>query len=110
MVQAHDDPKLHNASYEIRYRPGFLATKAPSSSYDAVERIGLTAQLAPDPDQPGRRQMVLTVDLHDIRLAPKDGAFTGSFDLIMLIPGFREARSGTVNVNIPARSGWGRRL
>jgi VWFA-related protein len=69
---------------EVRYRPGYLATKVavPSPSPTPEElfegpvnsaRIGLTAQTTPEAEHPGSYDVHLTVDLHDIHLEPKEG-------------------------------------
>jgi hypothetical protein len=92
--------KTGGKEFEIYYRPGYLATKLPIGG-ELVESVGLTAQMHPDPAQPGLRQMNLTVDLHDLHLELKDGGFTGAFDFSMLIPGLREPRSSTAHVNLP---------
>jgi VWFA-related protein len=82
---------------EVRYRPGYLATKvaipppspAPEELFEGPvnsARIGLTAQATPEAQDPGRYDLRMTVDLHDIHLEPKDGHFTGAFDLSVLNP------------------------
>ncbi len=70
------------AHLEVRYRPGYLATKQDLAMSalpraDAIAElfenplddtaIGLTARTEPDP-RPGRYQVRLTVDLHDVHL------------------------------------------
>ncbi len=89
--------ELSNRTPEVRYRPGYLATKsalpapAPSledlmeSPLDATA-IGIAAQAAPDPERSGFYQVRITVDLRDIRLERKEGRFTAAFDLSVLLP------------------------
>jgi len=82
---------------EVRYRPGYLATKiaipAPSPTPEELfegpvnsARIGMTAQATPQAQDPGRYDVRVTVDLHDIRLEPKDGHFKGAFEVSVLNP------------------------
>jgi VWFA-related protein len=77
---------------EVHYRPGYLATKVavpstaptPEELYDGrvnSARIGLVGQATPDAQHPGLYDVRVTVDLHDIQLARKDGHFIGAFDL-----------------------------
>jgi hypothetical protein len=89
--------ELSNRTPEVRYRPGYLATKsalpapAPSledmmeSPLDATA-IGIAAQAAPDPERSGSYQVRITVDLRDIHFERKDGHLTGAFDLSLLFP------------------------
>jgi hypothetical protein len=94
--------KLHNKApdkqpLEVRYRPGYLATKiaipAPSPTPEELfegpvnsARIGLVAQATAEAQDPGRYDLRMTVDLHDIRLENKDGHFRGNFDVSVLNP------------------------
>jgi VWFA-related protein len=83
---------LNGEGVEVNYRPGYLATKVavlpPAPTPEELfagtvnsARIGLAAQAVPDAEHPGSYEVHVTVDLHDIRLEPKDGHFTGGFDL-----------------------------
>lgn len=95
-----------NKALEFSYRPGYLATKLPTNVellQNPLEStsVGLTAQIRPDPASPERQQIHLTVDIHDIRLEPKDGAFAGAFDFVLMTPASGSARSQVVQVNFP---------
>jgi VWFA-related protein len=98
---------------EIHYRPGYIASKAAavspapslaalfSSPFDSAG-IGLTAQATPEPDHPGRYDLRVIVDLHDIHLEHKDGHFTGVFDLSVLNPsGKAGVATGALTVDVP---------
>jgi hypothetical protein len=69
---------------DVHYRPGYLATKAaipppPPSQEELFEgrlnsaRIGLTGQATPEAEHPGRYDLTVLVDLHDIHLERKAG-------------------------------------
>lgn len=75
---------------EVHYRPGYLATKAaipppPPTPEELFEgrlnsaRIGLTAQATPEAEHPGRYDLTVLVDLHDIHLERKETRFVGAF-------------------------------
>ena len=97
---------------EVHYRPGYLATKVavpetaptPEELYDGrvnSARIGLMGQATPDAQHPGLYDVRVTVDLHDIQLARKDGLFTGAFDLSVLKPSSKgTVMTGTAAVNL----------
>lgn len=101
-------------SEEIRpsYRPGYLVTKAASPPpsptladlfYDPFEftSIGLTGQVTPRAEHPGLYDVRVKVDLHDIHLEPKDGQFTGAFDLSIPNPSSKgTAKTVTFSVNL----------
>jgi VWFA-related protein len=109
--------KLHNKApdkqtLEVRYRPGYLATKiaVPTPSPTAGEllgnpvtsaRIGLAAHATPEAQHPGFYDVSLTVDLHDIHLELKDGHFTGTFDVSVPNPSSKGiVNTGGVAVNL----------
>jgi VWFA-related protein len=97
---------------EVHYRPGYLATKVaipppaptPEELFEGPvnsARIGLTAQATPDAEHPGLYNLRVTVDLHDIHLEPKDGHFTGAFDLSIPKPSTKDTvMTGTVAVDL----------
>jgi hypothetical protein len=63
--------------------------------------IGLMAQATPATQHPGLYDVQVTVDLHDIHLEPKDGHFTGAFDLSVLNPSSKgTVKTGTVQVDL----------
>lgn len=103
------DAKLAGKDIDVHYRPTYLATKAPTSA-EALESIGLTARLGPDPAQSNLRQLSVTVDSHDIHLEPNNlepnnlepnnGRFTGAFDVSVLLPGSREPRSAAAHLDL----------
>jgi VWFA-related protein len=100
-----------SAHLEVRYRPGYLATKqaiatlaAPRANAiaDLLENpldataIGLVAQLAPDV-QPGLFQVLVTVDLHDVRLEREGNRSVGKLELALSSGG--DVRVSTMNIN-----------
>jgi VWFA-related protein len=103
---------LERQDLDIHYRPGYLATKAaappPSPTlaelfYDPLEftSIGLTGQVAPSAEHPGLYDVRVKVDLHDIHLEPKDGQFTGAFELSIPNPSSKgTAKTVTFSVNL----------
>jgi VWFA-related protein len=102
--------KLKDKTLEVRYRPGYLATKLLpkeqllKSQLDYTG-VGLTAQLVRDPARPGLRELRLTVDLHDIHLEPNAlepnaGRLRGGFDFFLLTLGATAARSSAVQVDL----------
>ncbi len=97
---------------EIRYRPGYLATKqdlaiaASPSAYELAElfqnpldatAIGLTARIEPDP-RPGRYQVQVTVDLHDVRLERASIAHVGKLEVALLLKG--GPRASTLEIHL----------
>ncbi|HEY4364992.1 MAG TPA: VWA domain-containing protein [Bryobacteraceae bacterium] len=73
---------MKNANLEVRYRPGYVASKQPLSMaapstaaainefiqtpLDATA-IGLTGEIQADPDRPDSHRVRVTIDLHDVR-------------------------------------------
>ena len=103
--------RVKGERFQVRYRPGYLATKAAlpvqlPATEDEFENpldltgIGVTAQVLPDPESPGYREVHVTVDLHDVRLERQNGRFTGSFKLWVLFPATHALRSWTIPVNL----------
>jgi hypothetical protein len=104
--------KLADRGFEVRYRPGYLATKVATPvqlppDQDQFENpldltgIGLTAQLLAEPSQPQRQLVRVTVDLHDIHLEHQNGRVTGAFKLWLLFPASRSIRSWMIRLNLP---------
>jgi VWFA-related protein len=104
--------KMRNTDYHVNYRPGYIATKAAPPAPVLSEQtlleapldstgIGLTAQLQPDPDQPGMRQLQLVVDLHDVHLEPDGGRMKGAFEVVVVNRASRVGRSDRIPVDIP---------
>ncbi len=95
-----------SAHLEVRYRPGYLATKleiptaAPSSDIALAElfqnpldttALGLTGRFEPD-SRPGLYQVRVTLDLHDVRLEREGDRSVGKVE--MAIPfGDKAARA-----------------
>ncbi len=86
------DKALQKQNFEIRYRPGYIATKVaappppPSLAelfFDPLEYtgIGLTGRVTAETEHAGLYDVRLTVDLHDIHLERKNGKLIGAFDL-----------------------------
>ena len=107
--------KMRSAAYNLNYRPGYLATKAappaPVLSEQALldaplesTGIGLTAQLQPDTDRPGMRQLQLVVDLHDIHLQPDGDRMKGAFDVLVVNQASGALSSDRISVDIPRES------
>jgi len=107
--------KVRNTAYHLNFRPGYLATKAappaPVLSDQALldaplesAGIGLTAQLQPDPDRPGMRQLQLVVDLHDVRLAPEGARLKGAFDVLVVNRPSGAHQSDRISIDIPAEA------
>ncbi len=109
--------KLRNSAVEkqnldLYYRSGYFATKvtppppAPSlqdlfQSPVNASGIGLAAQASPDAEHPGLYRLTLTVDLHDIRMQPGDGHFTGSLELSLLNPSDPDTvKTGTIALDL----------
>jgi hypothetical protein len=98
---------------EIHYRPGYLASKVvaplPAPALAALFNspfesggIGLTAQASPEAEHPGRYEVRVTVDLHDIHLEHKNGHFTGAFDFSVPNPTDKsKATTGALTVDVP---------
>jgi VWFA-related protein len=97
---------------EIHYRPGYLATKTalpmPAPTPEELfkgsvnsARIGLVALATPEAQHPGLYDVLVTVDVHDIRLERKDDHFIGSFDVSVPIPSSQgNIKTGTVPVDL----------
>jgi hypothetical protein len=103
------------AKLEMHYRPGYVATRTPllappptladlfNGPLDSTG-IGLTGEAAPEREHPGRYDLHLTVDLHDVRSERKDGRFAGSFDVSIPNPAVEEtAHTGTVAFSLDDR-------
>lgn len=88
-----------SAHLEVRYRPGYLATKAQEPKAAAPEPnrlaaifrnpldvtgIGITAQLRPDA-QAGLYQLRVAVDLHNIHLERKNNRSVGRIEIGFLV-------------------------
>lgn len=86
------------ATLELRYRPGYVATKQAVATavppQDAAfaelfadpldaTGLGLTARTSPDLSKPGTYQVMLTVDLHDIHLAREGNRSTGKLEIAL---------------------------
>lgn len=103
---------LEKQNPELHYRSGYLATKvappppAPSlqdlfQSPVNASGVGLAAQASPDGEHPGLYQLTLTVDLHDIRMQPKDGHFAGSLELSLMNPSDSDTvKTGTIALDL----------
>ena len=104
--------KVDKRQYEVRYRPGYFASKSavpvpipPDQDQFAnpldLTAIGLTAQVRADPGTPEGREIHVTVDLHDLHLERQKGWFTGAFKLSLLFPGTDSIRSWTFPLSLP---------
>ncbi len=105
------DKELSKKPPEVRYRPGYLATRsAAPAAVPSLEElmetpldataIGLAAQAVPDPRQPGSFQLRVTVDLHDVHFDREEGHFLGALDLSFLLPGSQSIRTTTMHLDI----------
>jgi VWFA-related protein len=105
------DKELSNKTVEVRYRPGYLATKsilpaAVPSLEELIETpldataIGLAARAEPDPQQPGSYRLRLTVDLRDVHLDREEGRLLGAIDLSFRLPGSQAIRTMTTRLDI----------
>jgi len=101
-----------SAHLEVRYRPGYLATKqeiptaAPSNDIALTElfqnpldatALGLTGRFEPD-SRPGLYQVRVTLDLHDVRLEREGDRSVGKVE--MAIPFGDKLRARTVDINL----------
>jgi VWFA-related protein len=101
-----------SAHLEVRYRPGYLATKQelamtalprPDMIAELFENplddtaIGITARTEPDP-RPGRYQVRLTVDLHDVHLERAGPAWVGKVEVAF--PFENGPRVSTIGINL----------
>ncbi len=101
-----------SAHLEVRYRPGYLATKQAFATIvppiaDALAdllqnpldatAIGLTAQLTPD-TRPGLYRVRVVVDLHDVHLEREGGRSVGKIDLAYSLGG--DVRFRTVEFHL----------
>jgi VWFA-related protein len=102
-----------SAHFEVRYRPGYLATKQEvarvvPSLRDALAEllanpldttaIGITAQFRPDPAQTGLYDVRVTVDLHDVHLEREGDRSLGKIE--MAFPFGEKVRLRTVNLDL----------
>lgn len=101
------------ARLEVRYRPGYVATKhavfmpAPSQGAAFAELfadpldatgLGLTARTSPDPSKPGTYQVRVTVDLHDVHLVREGNRSTGKLEIAL--PRGNEIHITTINLDL----------
>jgi VWFA-related protein len=97
---------------EVRYRPGYLATKqdlamAALPQADALAELflnpldatalGITARIEPDP-RPGRYQLRVTVDLHDVHLEREGERWVGKLEIAF--PAGANARVRSLDVDL----------
>jgi hypothetical protein len=102
-----------NATLEVRYRPGYVATKravfmpAPPQGAAFAELfadpldatgLGLTARTSPDPSKPGTYQVLVTVDLHDVHLVREGNRSTGKLEIAL--PRGNDIRITTINLDL----------
>ena len=103
--------KVPGRSLQLRYRPGYLATRTapPMSTLSAQALlndpldstgVGLSARILADPNTPGKRQIRLVIDLHDIHLESKGGQNTGEFEVVMANPFTHWSRSARIPINV----------
>lgn len=101
-----------SAHLEIRYRPGYLATKQAAATFVAPRAeaiaelfqnpldatpLGLTAQPQPGA-RPGRYQVRVTVDLHDVHLEREGNRSVGKIELAF--PAGATARVRTIDIDL----------
>jgi VWFA-related protein len=104
--------KERTAHLEVRYRPGYLATKQAIATLvppqaDAIAEllqnpldttaIGLTAQFTHD-GRSGLYRLRVTVDLHDVHLEREGGRSVGKLELGYSLGG--EVRGRTIEINL----------
>jgi VWFA-related protein len=103
---------MKSGNIEIRYRPGYIASKQPASVAapseaaaidDFLENpldataLGLTGEFLPDPSRPGEHLVRITVDLHDVRLERQGDHSVGALQLGYLL-GDENIKVGTVHI------------
>jgi VWFA-related protein len=104
--------ELSSRHIEVRYRPGYLATKsalpAATPSLDELMEtpldattIGLAAQAVADPEHAASYRLRITVDLRDVHLDREEGHYLGALDMSFLLPGSRSVRTVAMRVDIP---------
>jgi hypothetical protein len=102
-----------SGNLEVRYRPGYVATRqapslaAPSESaainqflenpLDATA-LGLTARFEPDPGKPNAHRVRLTVDLHDVHLERQGVHSVGALQLAFQFGS--QVRTGAVQIDL----------
>jgi VWFA-related protein len=97
---------------ELRYRPGYLATKQQGSApalppevalADLFENplddtgLGVTARVDPDP-RPGLYQVRVTVDLHEVHLVRENSRSVGKVEMAFLFGA--KARVHTIDIDL----------
>jgi len=110
-ITVHLSKEVSSKTLEVRYRPGYLATRSiqpaavPSleelmeTPLDATA-IGIAAQAEPDPQQAGAYRLRLTMDLRDVHLDREEGRLLGALDLAFQLPGSQAIRTTTVRVDM----------
>jgi hypothetical protein len=104
-----------SARFEVRYRPGYVATKqqlsspVPSQAAALAElladpldatAIGITAQFTPDA-KPGLYQVRVTVDLHDVHLERAGDRSTGKIEVA--VPLGENAHVRTITIDLTGK-------
>ena len=104
---------MKNANLEVRYRPGYVASKQPlslaaPSTAAAINEfmetplddtaIGLTGEIEADPAQPGSHRVQVTVDLHDVHFERQGDRSVGAIELAYALN--RSLRLTTVRISL----------
>jgi|HubBroStandDraft_1064217.scaffolds.fasta_scaffold358019_2 hypothetical protein len=66
--------------------------------------IGLTAELRPDPDRTGMRQLRLVVDLHDVHLELEGARLKGAFEVLVVNRVSGALSSDRISADIPVEA------
>ncbi len=97
---------------ELHYRSGYLATKAappvPALSDQSLledsldsNGIGLTAEIEPDSVHPGKREVLVIADLHDVHLESQAGHQVGALQITVLTEPSNTLRTARIPLDIP---------
>jgi VWFA-related protein len=106
--------KVDKRNLDVRFRPGYFATKVPAGSQTAAPTfehlmlqqldevaIGMTVQASADPAQAGAYRVQTWIDLHDIHLELQGKEWHGEVNLSLYLAGAKSARTITRKITIP---------
>ena len=104
---------MKNANLEVRYRPGYVASKQPLSMaapstaaainefletpLDATA-VGLTGKIEADPARPDAHRVQVTVDLHDVHLERQGDRNVGTIEIAYVLGA--NIRLGTIRISL----------
>jgi VWFA-related protein len=107
--------KLTRPGLTVRYRENYSASAivaAPANIRPTMEQLlndpldatqlGLFVETTPDQKNPGSFNVRVSVDLHDVKLEPRDASLVGAVDVSFHVDGSKTARMITRKIQILA--------